>query len=76
MRTTLDIDDDVLLAVKARARRERRSAGAVLSELARARLNSGLTAVGADFHGFVTIPSRDVVVTDELVEELIEGGGE
>ena len=35
MRTTLDIDPDILSGVKARARRERRSAGAVLSEVAR-----------------------------------------
>jgi len=35
MRTTLDIAEDVLLAVKDRARREKRSAGELLSELAR-----------------------------------------
>ena len=35
MRTTLSIDDDVLLAAKARAERERRSLGEVVSELAR-----------------------------------------
>jgi hypothetical protein len=29
MRTTLDVDDDVLSAVKERARREKRTAGAV-----------------------------------------------
>lgn len=77
MRTTLDIDDDVLAAVKERARRERRSAGAVLSELARERL-TGRPELAAeqDFHGFVTIPSRSAVVTTELVEELLEESGE
>jgi hypothetical protein len=35
MRTTLAIDDDVLHAVKERARREKRTAGEVLSDLAR-----------------------------------------
>ena len=35
MRTTLNIDDDVLNAAKERARREKRSAEEVLSELAR-----------------------------------------
>jgi hypothetical protein len=35
MRTTLDIDDDVLEAVKELARREKKTAGAKLSELAR-----------------------------------------
>jgi hypothetical protein len=36
MRTTLDIDDDVLLAAKEIARRDRKSVGRVVSELARA----------------------------------------
>ncbi len=36
VRTTLDLDDGVLLAVKERARREKRTAGDVLSDLARA----------------------------------------
>jgi hypothetical protein len=35
MRASLSLDDDVLLAVKERVRREHRSAGAVLSDLAR-----------------------------------------
>ncbi len=35
MRTTISIDDDVLLAIKERARREKRTAGEVLSDLAR-----------------------------------------
>jgi uncharacterized protein len=35
MRTTLDIDDDALLAVKERARREGKTAGALVSELTR-----------------------------------------
>ncbi len=40
MRTTLSIDDDVLYAVKSLARRQRRSAGEVLSELARQALQA------------------------------------
>ena len=35
MRTTLDIDDDLLLAAKEIARRERRSAGSVVSDFVR-----------------------------------------
>lgn len=35
MRTTLDITDDVLLAAKERARRENKTAGEVISDLAR-----------------------------------------
>ncbi len=38
MRTTLDIDDDVLQAAKEIGQRERATAGAVLSRLARAGL--------------------------------------
>lgn len=41
MRTTLAIDDDVLAAVRERALREHRSAGEVLSELARQALRRG-----------------------------------
>jgi hypothetical protein len=39
MRTTLDIADDVLLAAKEVAQREKRSAGAVLSDWARTALH-------------------------------------
>jgi hypothetical protein len=35
MRTTLSIDDDILIAAKAIARQERRSVGDVVSDLAR-----------------------------------------
>jgi hypothetical protein len=38
MRTTLDIADDVLQAARDRARRERKTAGETLSELARSAL--------------------------------------
>lgn len=85
MRTTLDIDDDVLHAAKELARRERSSAGAVLSRLARGALTGGPagsdratprspkkpTAVG----GFVPFPPRGHVVTNDKVNELrdIEG---
>jgi hypothetical protein len=40
MRTTLDIADDVLQAAKERARREGRSVGSVISDLARLALTS------------------------------------
>jgi hypothetical protein len=38
MRTTLDIDDDILQAAKELAQRERKTAGRILSELGRRRL--------------------------------------
>jgi hypothetical protein len=40
MRTTLDIPDDVLQAAKELARREKTSAGKIISDLARAALTA------------------------------------
>lgn len=82
MRTTLDIEDDVLAAAKALARRERSSAGAVISNLARRALNMGslpaAAAVGeaAAFYGFDPLPERGVVVTDALIDRLRDEAGE
>lgn len=73
MRTTLDVDDDVLVAVKERARRERRSAGAVLSELARqALVGPDRSPSGGDgeFFGFRPLPSRGDAVSNELIDRL------
>ena len=76
MRTTLDLAEDILLAVKERARRERRSAGEVLSDLAREALTG---ALGTDevkepesFYGFRPFQHRGVTVTNALVEKLRE----
>ena len=73
MRTTVDVDDDVLLAVKERARRERRSAGAVLSELARAGLTGQTLPVAAGSrHGFHPLPRRGALVTNAVIDALVE----
>lgn len=79
MRTTLDIDDDVLLAVKDRARSERRSAGEVISELAR----QALTTLQPDevrepptFHSFEPFPPRGRLVTNSQIDELRDDEGE
>jgi hypothetical protein len=75
MRTTLDIDDDVLDAAKVLGRRTGRTAGAILSELARRALTR---AVGSDkksargVGGFVPFESRGGVVTNELIDRLRE----
>lgn len=79
MRTTLDIDDDVLDAAKAQARRERTSAGAVVSRWARQAL-LGAAAPGADtveepVAGFRPFASRGVVVTDERIDALRDAEG-
>jgi hypothetical protein len=46
MRTTLSIEDDVLYAVKSMARREGRSVGEVLSDLARQALQAPAATAG------------------------------
>ncbi len=72
MRTTLDIDDDVLLAAKELAAAQEKTAGKILSELARIGLRGGRTRDGKMRNGFAVLPSRGGVVTVELVEKLLE----
>lgn len=74
MRTTINIADDVLCAVKERARLERCSAGEVISELARIALTrptlGSEIAEGDTFYGFDPLPSRGQVVSNELIDRL------
>jgi hypothetical protein len=76
MRTTLDIDKDVLEAAKELARRERSTAGTVISRLARAGLAGAANAPSAReppaFHGFRPFPRRGGIVTNELIDRLRE----
>ncbi|RMF12351.1 MAG: antitoxin [Candidatus Dadabacteria bacterium] len=78
MRTTLDIDDDVLQIVKQRARRSRTSAGKVLSDLARTALEAETRDAAQEedaFYGFRPLArKRGVVVTDEMIDALREDG--
>ncbi len=80
MRTTLDIDDDLLLAAKEIARRERSTAGQVVSRL----LRRSLTGAAADaprgrrsgVAGFVPFAAPPgVLVTNEQVDRLREAEG-
>jgi hypothetical protein len=77
MRTTLDIADDVLQVAKELARRERKTAGQVLSELARKALTEQSTATSPEdpesFLGFRPFPRRGGVVTNEIIDTLREG---
>lgn len=80
MRTTLSLDDDVLLAVKERARRERRTAGEVLSDLARQAL-TGQTSGNLDrtvdsFYGFAPLPHRGSAVSNDLIDRIREEEGD
>lgn len=78
MRTTLDIADDVLQAAKEIARRDRTTAGDVISTLARQSLTRpAATPVGgveesAAIYGFRAFPSRGTVITDSLIDRLRE----
>jgi hypothetical protein len=76
MRTTLDIADDVLQAAKERARREKKSAGEIISELARSALNAPpKLAHGRPpkaRNGFRPFPKRGGIVTNELIDQLRE----
>jgi uncharacterized membrane protein len=76
MRTTLQIDDDVLQAAKEIARREKKTAGEVVSMLARSALTAprGPQAVRETpaVYGFRPFPARGAIVTNELLDSLRE----
>ncbi len=70
MRTTLAIDDDVLIAAKAIAQQEHKSLGEVVSALARRALHR--PQAPATRNGVPLLPVRDenVIVTLETVNAL------
>ena len=79
MRTTLDIDDDILAAAKDLARAEGRTMGQVVSDLARRALTSPVTGNGVTDNGQVafdagawpTLPNRGgAIVTTDLVNRI------
>lgn len=76
MRTTLDIADDVLRAAKERARRERKTVGQMLSELARQALTTPHETRGVKepkaTYGLRPFASRGGLVTNELIDKLSE----
>jgi hypothetical protein len=77
MRTTLDIEEDVLFAAKELARREKKTAGQAISDLAR----KGLAGAGAStahepktIYGFRPFPKEGRIVSNELINKLREDG--
>lgn len=74
MRTTLSVADDVLIAVKERAHREKRSIGDVLSDLARQALTSqhreAQEGEPESFCGFEPFPHRGGAVSNALIDQL------
>jgi non-ribosomal peptide synthetase component F len=79
MRTTLDIEDDVLQAAKEMAARERSTAGGVLSRLARAGLNRTASKAGKQRtvrNGVPVFSARPgEIVTLEHVQKLMDEEG-
>jgi hypothetical protein len=70
MRTTLALDDDVLIAARAIARQQHRSIGKVVSDLARRALHRPQSSMTRN--GILLLPRRDeqAVVTIETVNAL------
>ncbi len=78
MRTTLDIEDDVLQAARELAAREGSTAGRVISALARRGLQAPARRSKASRSirgGVPLLPSRGEVVTLDHVRELMEQEG-
>lgn len=75
MRTTLDIDDDVLQAAKELASARNTTAGSIVSELLRKALTSGdATSKRIIMNGLRVVPPTGSIVTSEMVRELREKG--
>jgi len=72
MRTTLDIDDDVLIAAKELASSKKTTAGKVISELARRGIRSASQEVDKVRNGFELLPAGPTTVTARLVDELLD----
>lgn len=79
MRTTIDIDDDVLAAAKDIARAEGKTMSQVISELARKALtqpmDGGFAKAQAAFGAtdWPTLPNRHgVVVTQKIVDRILD----
>ncbi len=81
MRTTLDIDDDVLAVAKEMASRQHLSAGQVVSRLLRQAM-SGLDSAGVGagsaaraVAGFQPFASQGVLITDAQIDALRDTEG-
>lgn len=79
MRTTLDIDDDILSASKELGKATGKTAGQILSDLARKALTQPYQSVPPvalaatepePLCGIRPLPSRGVIVTNELINRI------
>lgn len=76
MRTTLNLDDDILGATHELAKSQKRTAGQVISDLVRQALQGPITTSGGETPvlGFRPFPARGALVTNEIVDKLREEG--
>jgi len=77
MRTTIDIEDDVLAAAKELARLQHVSAGQIVSKLLRKALAGGAQnrLEPRQIGGFRPFPARGSIVTDDKVDQLRDQEG-
>jgi hypothetical protein len=71
VRTTLNLDDDVVAAARELAAGEKRSLGSVISELAR----RGLTPARVDSNGdlpVIRVPAGTPPITPEMVRRALD----
>ena len=77
MRTTLDIENDILFAAKDLAKREKKTIGQMISDLARRGLTSEPALTKREpkaVFGFRPFPKDDRVVSNQLINQLREDG--
>ncbi len=74
MRTTLDIDDDVLTAAKQLAEKRKSTAGEVVSDLVRQALTTSLIPDEEPRYrnGFRLLPRTGKIITSEMVRKWLE----
>jgi hypothetical protein len=75
MRTTLDIDDDLLDRVRARARSESKPVGAIVGEMLRSQFEQEKGHWETSEYGlpvWMNPPGTEVVITTEFVSQLQE----
>lgn len=80
MRTTIDIETDVLNAAKEMARQRSVGVGKVISDLLRQALTGNVGGAATDaaspsFTGFEPFASRGVIVTNEWINRLRDAEG-
>ncbi len=72
MRTTLEIDDELLVAARELAEHRDTTIGRVVSDLLRQALTRPPDAALTERNGFRVLPKRGGIVTTELVTRLAE----